>query len=633
MSNDSVIGALKLELKIQSGLEAEQARAKVDAIADEKIIDVIERVEKDYAGVEINLDTMEIDLGRVSEEDLPRALEAELRSRLDQFSGKSLLGFLPDDDIFSIEIPGMHGSSFSATSHSSIWAKLTGYLSEPELPWDAAKDFNPADIVVLLAENILEESGAEGIESQFSTLDDRQLARMTEIAEARIASLEVLQLYLERTGSVLEADSAEVAALKEMSTLKEVTTAVRNIISSRDSGESTLAKRAKLWSRYLSSHITAEEEGVTEAADGSENVIAAESAAESGMAPVSGWNENEGAALENTEDGEDSALLISGDKAQNSSVPGPGTTEQKAGASTDVSIEAEERILEDRQESVNGEAINPKESREDITVAQTAIEKGGTVSDMTEHKTAEPIDAAELAHEDRQAATHGEAKEDRTASDIIEHKTTESIDAAEQMLEDRQEAAHAVQGSEDLEDAWETEEEEAQILDKRLLISDAGLVLIHPFISRFLQNMKLVDRKGKFISAETRIHAVHLLRHLTRLEGEHHEHCLILEKILCGLPVGYAIPTEWKASERDEEEIEDLLKSVLSYWASLSKSSTGALCSGFLQRPGSVEKEDGMYIIRVEGSAMDILLDDLPWGLSMIMLPWLEQPIIVEWQR
>ena len=114
-------------------------------------------------------------------------------------------------------------------------------------------------------------------------------------------------------------------------------------------------------------------------------------------------------------------------------------------------------------------------------------------------------------------------------------------------------------------------------IPKKLFISDAGLVLTHPFIARFFRNLKLLDEDGQFISGIARIHAVHLLRHITGYEGEHLEHCLTLEKILCGLPPDYLIPEEWEVTPEEEEEIEGMLGALLSYWPSLRKSSVGAL--------------------------------------------------------
>ena len=179
---------------------------------------------------------------------------------------------------------------------------------------------------------------------------------------------------------------------------------------------------------------------------------------------------------------------------------------------------------------------------------------------------------------------------------------------------------------------WAVRDFESEVPDARIPVSDAGLVLLHPFIGRMMENLGLV-KKGAFVSPLARIRAVHLLRDLTGSDEPHHNHNLILEKILCGLPVGYLLPPEWKPTEREKEEMEGLLRAVCDYWKPLSRSSTAALCGSFIHRAGTVEPFQDTWTVRVEGRTIDILLDDLPWELSIIYLPWLEQPIAVEWER
>lgn len=195
-------------------------------------------------------------------------------------------------------------------------------------------------------------------------------------------------------------------------------------------------------------------------------------------------------------------------------------------------------------------------------------------------------------------------------------------------LEDQRDALDIRNAS----DIWEVQAFESEVKEDRIPVSDAGLVLLHPFIGRMMENLGLVE-ECDFVSPLARIRAVHLLRDLTGSDEPHYNHNLLLEKVLCGLPVGYAIPPEWKPTDREKEEIKSLLEAVCDYWRSLSGSSTEALCGTFIRRPGAIERFEDTWTIRVEGNTIDILLDDLPWELSVIYLPWLEKPLAVEWQR
>lgn len=186
------------------------------------------------------------------------------------------------------------------------------------------------------------------------------------------------------------------------------------------------------------------------------------------------------------------------------------------------------------------------------------------------------------------------------------------------------------------ENYWkELQSEQAEFLSEaepRYFIRDAGLTLLHPFIVPFLQRVGLV-KKGGFVSPEARVEAVHLLRELAYPGEPHYNHNLLIEKVLCGLSPIFSIPEEWEPTDEMKEESEALLKAVCEHWKPLSKSSPNALRMSFLQREGSLELSEGTWIVRVAGSAIDILLDELPWELSFIILPWNEKPILVEWQQ
>ncbi len=54
--------------------------------------------------------------------------------------------------------------------------------------------------------------------------------------------------------------------------------------------------------------------------------------------------------------------------------------------------------------------------------------------------------------------------------------------------------------------------------------------------------------------------------------------------------------------------------------------------TSFLKRPGVLGSIDGFWQLRVEGKPYDMLLDKLPWAISIINQPWLAKPVHVEWQ-
>lgn len=167
----------------------------------------------------------------------------------------------------------------------------------------------------------------------------------------------------------------------------------------------------------------------------------------------------------------------------------------------------------------------------------------------------------------------------------------------------------------------------------RIHVFDAGLILLHPFLPSFLQKIGLVNDRHKFISKEAKHRAVHLLRYMAGAELRQDSCQLALEKMVCGLPVDALIGRNFEISDMEKEEIVGLFEAVKEYWKPVSKSSMESIQHTFLQRHGTIEFSDSAWIVRVEGNAFDILLEDLPWEISTILFPWLEDLIFVEWQQ
>lgn len=162
-----------------------------------------------------------------------------------------------------------------------------------------------------------------------------------------------------------------------------------------------------------------------------------------------------------------------------------------------------------------------------------------------------------------------------------------------------------------------------------ILIHNAGLVILHPFLKYFFTGLNLL-KEDQFINREAAHHAVHLLQYLVTKELNCPEYDLVLNKILCGLKISDPIPPEMEISNWEIEECDNLLKAVLEQWKALKTRSTEALRETFLKREGILSNSSGCTL-KVERNTFDVLLDRLPWGLSLIKLPWNPQIIYVEW--
>jgi len=159
----------------------------------------------------------------------------------------------------------------------------------------------------------------------------------------------------------------------------------------------------------------------------------------------------------------------------------------------------------------------------------------------------------------------------------------------------------------------------------------AGLVLLHPFLSTYFTRCGLWENGG-FVSPEARQQAVFLLHFLATGEKEGPEYDLLFPKLLCGYGWEDPLPGRMEIPDTAFAEGDGLLQNVLLQWDKLKSTSASALREGFLQRTGKLIRRNDKLLLMLEISGIDILLEFLPWGLSIVKLPWLKDIIYVEWR-
>ncbi len=161
-------------------------------------------------------------------------------------------------------------------------------------------------------------------------------------------------------------------------------------------------------------------------------------------------------------------------------------------------------------------------------------------------------------------------------------------------------------------------------------IPNAGMILMHPFISRFFKKFDLLE-KGQFKDENARQRAIHLLQYLATGKTILPEYEMLFPKFLCALPFEIPIEREIEITEAEKTEGDNLLKAIISHWGVLGKATPDGLREGFLQRSGKLEKRQNGWHLQVENRTMDMLIDRLPWNLSMVQLPWMKELLRVEW--
>ncbi|GAB1857165.1 hypothetical protein MHTCC0001_20010 [Flavobacteriaceae bacterium MHTCC 0001] len=162
-------------------------------------------------------------------------------------------------------------------------------------------------------------------------------------------------------------------------------------------------------------------------------------------------------------------------------------------------------------------------------------------------------------------------------------------------------------------------------------VSNAGLVILQPYFSILFQNLNYVEGsewKKPYLQHRAVLLTQYLIWGVTKI----FESDLILNKILCGVPINETVSTEWEITENEKEQCQNLLESVIDYWKVLKNTSVEALQETFLQREAKLitHKED-RYELIVAQKGVDILLEQLPWGIGILKTPWMAHYLSCQW--
>lgn len=160
-------------------------------------------------------------------------------------------------------------------------------------------------------------------------------------------------------------------------------------------------------------------------------------------------------------------------------------------------------------------------------------------------------------------------------------------------------------------------------------ISNAGLVLFHPYLEYFFRSLNLLDESGKTILAPGK--AVQLLHFLAYGETTCSESEAILNKLLCGMDQSEPVYTQYSLLEEEQAECNNLLEAVIRNWPALKNTSPEGLQKTFVQRTGKLSWKDDHWLLKVEQKTVDVLMNSLQWPISVIRLPWMKSWLQVEW--
>lgn len=164
-----------------------------------------------------------------------------------------------------------------------------------------------------------------------------------------------------------------------------------------------------------------------------------------------------------------------------------------------------------------------------------------------------------------------------------------------------------------------------------LYINNAGLIILNPFLKTLFEQLDFCENE-QWKDKLSQHKAILLTQYLIIGKKKIQENDLVLNKILCGMPIEEVVNAKLRITKAEKEKCDSLLKAVLEYWTSMSSSSVEALQETFLQREGKLESErENSYELWVEEKGYDVLLAQLPWGIGMVKTPWMENYLTCHW--
>lgn len=173
-------------------------------------------------------------------------------------------------------------------------------------------------------------------------------------------------------------------------------------------------------------------------------------------------------------------------------------------------------------------------------------------------------------------------------------------------------------------------EDEVFSVKDPIYIHNAGLVILHPFLSTYFNRLNMLE-KGDFKTEELRQRAVHLLQYLVFGTESNEEHELVLNKILCNMPLNEPVSSGIIMTDSEIAVSSELINAILVQWDKLKNTSPLSFQASFLQRDGALSRIEENWNLKVESRGYDVLLNTLPWGLGMIKTSWMPEFIYVEW--
>ncbi|WP_442266822.1 contractile injection system tape measure protein [Tenacibaculum sp. ZS6-P6] len=169
-----------------------------------------------------------------------------------------------------------------------------------------------------------------------------------------------------------------------------------------------------------------------------------------------------------------------------------------------------------------------------------------------------------------------------------------------------------------------------KIMNERILIPNAGLVLLNSYFPILFERLKLVENKS-FVTKEAQIQAVHYLQYVATGLTQTEEEFLVLNKLLCGLNFEEPVKDSLDVSTENRELINGMLQSAIMHWNAIGSTTVNGFRGNWFVRDGILRENEDRWELTIEKRPYDILLNKSPFSFSIIKFPWMPKALHVSW--
>lgn len=163
-----------------------------------------------------------------------------------------------------------------------------------------------------------------------------------------------------------------------------------------------------------------------------------------------------------------------------------------------------------------------------------------------------------------------------------------------------------------------------------IIIKNAGLVLLNSYIPILFDRLPIV-KNNNFLNAAVQLDAVHYLQYVSTGLSDTEESFLVLNKILCGLPINQLVQNGIIITDAQQTLISGLINAVITHWPAIGSSSLSGFRGNWLIRDGLLTEQEDRWELTVEKRAYDLLISKSPFSFSIIKYPWMQKKLHVNW--